>query len=151
MCAVSPRGRLRRILARVSPTPVASPGQGFQPVDPTKAFSLWTPAEGPCPCDPREGRAALAHPAPPCADGMRALPGACVMSRSKKRKRTEIIHARVTKAEKADVAAKAKAAGGISALFRNAVLGYKPPKSKVDTQAVVKLLAELGKIGSNVN
>jgi hypothetical protein len=82
---------------------------------------------------------------------MRALPGACVMSRSKKRKRTEIIHARVTQAEKADVAAKAKAAGGISALFRTAVLGYKPPKSKVDTQAVAKLLAELGKIGSNVN
>ena len=73
------------------------------------------------------------------------------MSRSKKRKRTEIIHARVTQAEKAEVAAKAKAAGGMSALFRTAVLGYKPPKSRTDTQAVAKLLAELGKIGSNVN
>jgi hypothetical protein len=46
---------------------------------------------------------------------------------------------------------KAKAAGGVSALFRIAVLGYKLPKSKVDTQAVARLLAELGKIGSNVN
>ncbi|MFZ1009511.1 MAG: plasmid mobilization relaxosome protein MobC [Candidatus Sulfotelmatobacter sp.] len=73
------------------------------------------------------------------------------MSGSKKRKRMAMIHARVTAAEKAEVAAKAKAAGGISALFRTAVLGYKPPKSKTDLQAVSNVLAELGKIGSNVN
>lgn len=69
-------GRLRRILARVSPTPVASPGQGFQPVDPTKAFSLWTPDEGPCPIDPREERSALTHPDQPSPDWMRPSPGA---------------------------------------------------------------------------
>lgn len=34
------------ILARVLSAPVASPGQGFQPVDPTEAFSLWTPDQG---------------------------------------------------------------------------------------------------------
>jgi hypothetical protein len=73
------------------------PGQELRPVDPTKAFSLWTPDQGVPPMDPDQ----------PSAE--------------------------------------------VSALFRIAVLGYKLPKSKVDTQAVAKLLAELGKIGSNVN
>jgi Bacterial mobilisation protein (MobC) len=82
---------------------------------------------------------------------MRALPGAVVVSRSKKRKRGLMVHARVTEAEKAEVIAKAKGAGGVSALFRIAVLNYKPPKSKVDIQAATKLLTELGKIGSNIN
>lgn len=73
------------------------------------------------------------------------------MSRSIKRKRMATIHARVTEEEKAEIAAKAKAVGGVSALFRSALLGYKLPKSKVDTKAVSQVLAELGKIGSNVN
>ena len=80
------------------------------------------------------------------------------MSRSKKRKRPLMIHARVTAAEHAEVTALAKAAGGISSLFRIAVLGHKPPKSKIDQQAVVKVLsdisriqAEAGKQGSNLN
>jgi len=73
------------------------------------------------------------------------------MSRSSKRKRMTTIQARVTEEEKAEIAAKAEAVGGISALFRVAALGYKPPKSKVDVQAVALVLAELGKIGSNVN
>jgi hypothetical protein len=73
------------------------------------------------------------------------------MSHSKKRKRLEILRARVTPEEKRAVAEKAKSVGGISALFRTAVLGYTPPKSKTDREAVVRLLAELGKVGSNVN
>jgi hypothetical protein len=73
------------------------------------------------------------------------------MSRSAKRQRMEYIHARVTPEEKLAIAAKAEAVGGISALFRAAVLGYKPKKSKVDVEAVTQVLAALGKIGSNVN
>src|ERR1019366_3836980 len=61
------------------------------------------------------------------------------------------ITARVNEEERLIIKEKAKAAGGMSALFRTAVLGYKLPKSRIDTQAVAKLLAELGKIGSNVN
>src|ERR1019366_948955 len=59
--------------------------------------------------------------------------------------------ARVNAEELRIVKEKAEAAGGVSALFRTAVLGYKLPKSKIDTQAMAKLLAELGKIGSNIN
>jgi hypothetical protein len=75
----------------------------------------------------------------------------CVMSRSDKRKRMTTVHARVTEEEKALLTEKAKSVGGISALFRAAAFQYKPPKSKVDVQAVTQVLAELGKIGSNVN
>jgi hypothetical protein len=82
---------------------------------------------------------------------MRALPGDPAMSHSKKRKRMAIIHARVTAAEKAEVAAKAKALGGISALFRTAVLKYKAPKSKVDQEAYTRALFEFGKVATNIN
>jgi hypothetical protein len=143
-------------------------------VDPTKAFSLWTPDqgvppmdpdEGPCPIDPRKERSAPAtpdqgvppvDPDQPSPDWMRPHPGWRSMTRrhrsgSENRKRTKILTARVDPEESRIIKEKAKAAGGVSALFRIAVLGYKLPKSKVDTQAVAKLLAELGKIGSNVN
>ena len=143
-------------------------------MDPTKAFSLWTPDqgvppmdpdEGPCPIDPRKERSAPAtpyqgvppvDPDQPSADWMRLHPGWCLMTRanrsgSENRKRTKILTARVDAEESRIIKEKAKAAGGVSALFRIAVLGYKLPKSKVDTQAVARLLAELGKIGSNVN
>lgn len=73
------------------------------------------------------------------------------MSGSKKRKRMAMIHARVTAAEKAEIASKAKAAGGISALFRSAVLGYKLPKSKVDQGAYARALYEFGKVATNIN
>lgn len=54
------------------------PDQDFQPVNPTRrAFAPSMdhqtrdvppvdPDEEPCPCDPRDGRAALTHPAQPC-------------------------------------------------------------------------------------
>jgi len=80
------------------------------------------------------------------------------MSQSKKRKRMAIIHARVTEAEKAEVAALAKTAGGVSALFRAAVLGYKPPKSRVEIELLARGLAEvaslkgaINKVGTNIN
>lgn len=73
------------------------------------------------------------------------------MSKSQKRKRLLSIHARVTPEEKAAVLEKAKAYGGISAMFRTVAFEAKPPKSKVDIQAMAQLLASLGKIGSNLN
>lgn len=62
-----------------------------------------------------------------------------------------LIHARVTPDEKEQLAAKARAAGGISALFRTAVLGYKLPKSKVDQEAWTRALFEFGKVATNIN
>jgi len=119
-------------------------------MDPEQGRSALYPDEEPCPVDPRGERAALAYPAQPCAVWMRAPQGAS-MSRSQKRKRMVAIHARVTPEEKAAIAEKAKAVGGISALFRIAVMKEKPPRSKVDLQAMAQLLASLGKIGSNLN
>ena len=78
---------------------------------------------------------------------------------TEKRKQTVIIQCRVSPAEKATIEARAKAAGmSVSQLVRSALLGYRPPRSKADREAIVGLRgdlakhrAELGKIGSNVN
>ncbi len=87
---------------------------------------------------------------------MRALPGAPV-SRSNKRRRHEIIRARVTPEEKMRAEEKARTMGGMGALFRAAVLGYTPPRL-ADRDVLVQqlkafsdLIAEFGKIGSNLN
>jgi Bacterial mobilisation protein (MobC) len=120
-------------------------------MDPEPDRSALYPDEEPSPCDPREGRAALAHPAQPCADWIRASAGGAGMSKSQKRKRLLSIHARVTPEEKAALAEKAKAFGGISAMFRTVALDAKPARSKVDVQAMAQVLASLGKIGSNLN
>ncbi len=80
------------------------------------------------------------------------------MSRSKKRRRTVILRARVTPEEKRAIEEKAKSAGGISALFRVAVLGYKPPPSRTDREVANRMLTsvqqfspELLKEGNNLN
>lgn len=80
------------------------------------------------------------------------------MSRSQKRQRQEILRARVTRDEKRSIIEKAKAVGGISALIRTAVLGYLPPRSKIDREAHVKSLTALqdlttavNRVGTNLN
>jgi len=80
------------------------------------------------------------------------------MSRSKKRQRQAILRARVTPEEKRAVTEKAKSLGGVSALFRAAVLGYAPPKSKTDQQAHAQVLTALqnlttavNRVGTNIN
>jgi hypothetical protein len=73
------------------------------------------------------------------------------MSRSQKRKRVATIHARVTPEEKAQIAVKAKAAGGFGALVRSALLGFKLPKSKVDQQAYTRAMYEFAKVATNIN
>lgn len=78
---------------------------------------------------------------------------------TEKRKQTVIIQCRVDPADKATIAARAKAAGmSVSQMVRSALLGYRAPRPKVDVQAIARLLAELGtlrgefgKIGSNIN
>lgn len=114
------------------------------------------PEQGPCPSHPREERSALTHPDQTCADWMRVLPEA-PMSRSNKRRRPELLRARVSAEEKKIAEAKARTMGSMSALFRAAVLGYTPPRL-ADRDVLVKLLgecselrAEINKVGSNLN
>jgi hypothetical protein len=73
------------------------------------------------------------------------------MSKSKKRRATHPRQGWFTREEAAQIDTLAKPLGGFADLVRASVLGYKPPSSKLDAPALAKLLAELGKIGSNVN
>ena len=69
-----------------------------------------------------------------------------------KRQRHAIIQARLNPDEQARVMAKAEAAGiSVSELIRCAVLGYRAPRSKTDLEFARQLLADIGKIGSNLN
>lgn len=78
---------------------------------------------------------------------------------TEKRKQTVIIQCRVEPADKATLDARAKAAGmSLSQMVRTALLGYRPPRPKVDKEAMgrlrvelAKVRAELGKSGSNLN
>jgi hypothetical protein len=76
---------------------------------------------------------------------------------SNKRKRTRVLSARFNDQEVAAVRDMAARRGqSVGTLLRTTLLGISPPprsvhRPAVETQAVVKLLAELGKIGSNVN
>jgi hypothetical protein len=89
---------------------------------------------------------------------MRALPGACAeeqnmtgKKRSEKRQRTVLRPARFTPEEAARFDAKAKPYGGASAFIRYIALDHSLPRSKVELQMLSKVLAEIGKIGSNIN
>jgi hypothetical protein len=80
------------------------------------------------------------------------------MSHSNKRRRTVILRARVTPEEKRAIDEKAKSAGGMSALFRAAVLGYKPPPSRTDREVANQMLTSIQEFspelhiqGKNVN
>lgn len=76
---------------------------------------------------------------------------------SNKRQRRNVLSARFNDQEKAVVKSMAEKRGqSIGTLLRATLLGIPAParavrRPAVETQAVVKLLAELGKIGSNVN
>jgi len=91
---------------------------------------------------------------------MRALPGLCGgaeeqnmtdKKRSEKRRRTVLRPARFTPEEAARFDAKAAPYGGASAYIRYIALDKPLPRSKVQMQLLSKVLAELGKIGSNIN
>ena len=71
--------------------------------------------------------------------------------RSEKRKRTVIRPARFTPEEAARFDAKAAPYGGASAFIRYIALDHPLPRSKVELQMLSKVLAEMGKIGSNIN
>ncbi len=92
-------------------------------------------------------------PDQPCAVWMRALPGASMTGkkRSEKRQRTVLRPARFTPEEAARFDAKAAPYGGASAFIRYIALEKPLPRSKVEMQQLAKVLAELGKIGSNIN
>lgn len=92
-------------------------------------------------------------PDQPCAVWMRAQPGASMTGkkRSEKRKRTVLRPARFTPEEAARFDAKAAPYGGASAFIRYVALDKPLPRSKVEMQLLAKVLAELGKIGSNIN
>jgi hypothetical protein len=78
---------------------------------------------------------------------------------TEKRRQTAIIQCRVEPADKTTIEARAKAAGmSVSQIVRAALLGYRPPRPKVDKEAIGRLRAdlasvraELGKSGSNLN
>jgi hypothetical protein len=71
--------------------------------------------------------------------------------RSEKRKATVLRPARFTPAEAAEFDEKAEAYGGASAYIRYLALEKPLPHTKVEVQLLAKVLAELGKIGSNIN
>ena len=90
---------------------------------------------------------------------MLALPGACAgaeeqnmtgKKRSEKRQRTVLRPARFTPEEAARFDAKAKPYGGASAFIRYIALDHPLPRSKVEVQ-LLSQVAEMGKIGSNIN
>src|SRR5438128_116691 len=75
---------------------------------------------------------------------------------SETRNRPFIIPVRVSKQERDDVRAKASGAGiSVGALFRQAALNVAPPRAvrrpPVELEAAARVLAALGKIGSNIN
>ena len=71
--------------------------------------------------------------------------------RSEKRKRSVLRPARFTPEEAARFDAKAKPYGGASAFIRYIALDHPLPRSKVEVQLLSQVLAELGKICSNIN
>ena len=71
--------------------------------------------------------------------------------RSEKRQRTILRPARFTPEEAARFDAKAAPYGGASAFIRYIALEKTLPRSKVEVQLLSQVLAEMGKIGSNIN
>jgi len=73
-------------------------------------------------------------------------------SGSEKRKRTRILSMRFNDEEAAAIFRMAQSRGqSVAALVRSNVLGIRSRPSRVDLQAVARLLGQLGKIGSNIN
>jgi len=73
-------------------------------------------------------------------------------SGSEKRQRTNIITMRINPQEAATIRQIAQSRGeSVSALMRSALLQSRLRPSRIDLQAVGRLLGQLGKIGSNIN
>jgi hypothetical protein len=73
-------------------------------------------------------------------------------SGSEKRQRTTIVTMRINPQEAAAIRQIAQRRGeSVSALMRSALLQSRLRPSRIDLQAVGRLLGQLGKIGSNIN
>jgi hypothetical protein len=73
-------------------------------------------------------------------------------SGSEKRQRNLIFTVRFNSQEAAVIRQKAQTQGqSIAALVRTSLLHFRSRPSRTDQQAVARLLAQLGKIGSNIN
>jgi len=73
-------------------------------------------------------------------------------SGSEKRQRTTIVTMRINPQEAAAIRQIARTRGeSVSALMRSALLHNRPRASRIEVQAVARLLGQLGKIGSNIN
>ncbi|SRR5712692_2083011 len=73
-------------------------------------------------------------------------------SGSEKRQRTGIITMRINPQEAATIRQIAQTRGqSVSAVMRSALLHTRPRASRIEVQAVARLLGQLGKIGSNIN
>jgi hypothetical protein len=73
-------------------------------------------------------------------------------SGSEKRQRNTILTLRINPQEAATIRQLAQTRGeSVSAMMRSALLKSRPRPSRIDVQAIARLLAQLGKIGSNIN
>ncbi len=73
-------------------------------------------------------------------------------SGSEKRQRTTIVTMRISPQEAATIRQLAQSRGEtVSAMMRSALLHNRPRLTRIDLQAVARLLGQLGKIGSNIN
>ncbi len=77
-------------------------------------------------------------------------------SGSNKRQRTRVLKARFNEAEAASIQKMAESSGlSVAAMLRTALFNAPPPPSRrrpsINHQAVVRLMGQLGKIGSNIN
>ena len=73
-------------------------------------------------------------------------------SGSEKRQRTTVVTMRINPEEAAAIRRIAQTRGeSVSALMRSALLHSRARASRIDAQAVARLLGQLGKIGSNIN
>jgi hypothetical protein len=74
------------------------------------------------------------------------------MSKSTKRRRSVLRQTWLTPDEDALIRRKAAVTGvTLSELQRIALFGYKPPPTRTDREALVKLSAGLGRVGSSLN
>ena len=73
------------------------------------------------------------------------------MSKSRKRRATRLRQGWFTREEAEQIDALAKPLGGFAEFVRTLLPGYRARPSQLDHEALARLLAALGKIGSNVN